>query len=257
MSDDENHGPEHILYDDFQGSMDDLKSLGQSITDLYKNIGITDRDYKIENIYIPDSTVEEAITNVPQECKDISKTIFEFIGLEDAQKLLASLYDSIKNIKEETNSLTTETDGGVYNHEPQEVLDTAGDPWSNMMEYILPVTSYGYNNSIGYQLTNQVNNLVKCLAQDAVLSLSTGRWMLVTGTFSPLFPYVPTSFPTTEYTATVDGRPEYIIDRGGGVKRTDTPPDVYPYKPIEEIQPSEQLIVQDEYQEVLKALKNV
>jgi hypothetical protein len=124
------------------------------------------------------------------------------------------------------------------------------------MEYLLPITSYGYINSLGYQLTNQVDSVVKCAAQGIVLSLSEGKWMLVTGTFSPLFPYNPTAFSATEFTATVDGRPQYTIDRGGGIIRTSMPPDVYPYKPTKEIQPSEQLIVQDEYSEVLNALKN-
>jgi hypothetical protein len=256
MSGDENHGPEHVLYDEYEGTIDSVKALGQSITDLYKKVGVTDRDYHIHNEYIPNETINGATENVEPAMSKISDDVYTFLGYPAAQELLSSLYNGIKSVKEETNSLSTTTDGGVYGHEPQGTLNLAGDPWSNMMVYLLPTTSYGYNNAIGYQLTNRVNAIVKCLTQGIVLDLSIGRWMLVTGTFSPLFPYIPTSFPTIEYTATVDGRPSYVIDRGGGIIRTEQPPDVYPYKPKEEIQPSEQLIVQDEYADVLKALAN-
>jgi hypothetical protein len=256
MSGDENHGPEHILYDEYEGTINSVKELGQNITDLYKKVGVTDRDYNIHNTYIPNSTIDNATEKVEGSIANISSDVYTYLGYPAAQELLSTLNDGIKSVKDETNSLSTTTDGGVYGHEPQGVLDLAGDPWSDMMAYLLPITSYGYNNSIGYQLTNQVNAIVKCLTQGIVLSLSTGRWMLVTGTFSPLFPYNPTAFPSVEYTATVDGRPPYIIDRGGGIIRSEEPPDVYPYKPTEDIQPSEQLIVQDEYADVLNALAN-
>jgi hypothetical protein len=63
VSKDENHGPEHILYDEYEGTMNDVMSLGQSITDLYKNVGVTDRDYNIHNTYIPNSAIDDATSD--------------------------------------------------------------------------------------------------------------------------------------------------------------------------------------------------
>jgi hypothetical protein len=238
--------PTNIVYDDYHGTIDDMVKLAQRISNSYNTNGVLAKYLNVkDSLAAPNGG----------SASSIDAAAYADINLNGAKELQQQLKSAVDQAIEGTHEASSQTVGGTYNHSPAQVISLAGVPIYLMMNVLRKYTSFGYQNALGYQLGYLVDALVKCFTQGIVINeASPGRLHLVTSTFSPLFPYIPTSFPNMTYTADLDNRPNYTIDRAGQVIPDVQPFDVYPYISAEEIQPSAYLVVQDEYADVINAL---